>query len=243
MPVVSDLYTMIWRYCNAPVVTVSLLFLLAAAGIKRLFQWRKPFHPDLKKVVILIWFFFPYLFMFSISYILPVFLDRYTVFISLPFYLMVGLALEELFGKKQIWAVMALITLVLMAVTFTPDVDNKRRIKELVARAKDLKTDRSVVILCPEWLVYGYAYHASRDIFSDYLHFRERLHKARIKPANGMAGMDTTFLRNASDVIFIEEWSSLVDKEGDIRKFLGGHFRESGSWNVYESFTLTDFKK
>lgn len=242
-PVISDLYTMLWRYSNAPVVTVFFLLVIAAGGIKYIINRKAISHFNPSSGVILIWFLFPYFFMFGISFFLPVFLDRYTVFISLPFYIIIGLSINHLFQRKWIWEFLALSAILLMIITFTPDVDNKRRMKELVSKADSLKRDRTMVVLCPEWLQYGYTYHACPEIFSDYDHFHEKLGKAGIYPANQLSALDTTLIKDADNVIYIEEWSAIADPERKIEKFLKTHFPQYSSWKVYESYVLTDFRK
>ncbi len=242
-PVFSDLYTMLWRYCNAPVVTVVFLLVIAVGGIAYFVNKKAINHFNPNSGVILIWFLFPFLFMFGISFFLPVFLDRYTVFISLPFYFIVALSLNHVFQRKWIREFMALSLILMMIITFTPNVDNKRRLKELVRKTNSLKREKTMVVLCPEWLKYGYAYHAEPEIFSDFNHFQYRLRQAGIYPANQLTELDTGLVNQARNVVYIEEWSVIADREGNIGKYLLSHFSEHQSWHVYESFIITDFRK
>ena len=243
-PVISDLYTMLWRYSNAPVATVFMIGVLGIAALLWLFRLVKGQNqtsPDSK--VLLIWFLIPYLAMFLISFIMPVFLDRYTVFISIGYYLLVALALDSLPEKNRIFTAVSAMAILLMAVTFSPDLDNKRRLKEATGRIESLKGPGTAVIICPSWLEYGFAYHHQQDIFRDYRNLRKRLNACGIYPVNGLDELDSNLLNKASSVIFFEEWATLVDKKNRILSSLSGTFPFRKEEKVYENFNIHLFSK
>ena len=242
-PVISDLYTMLWRYSNAPVITVFYILILTGASIKFFFNGRKAGLPSVFTRVILIWFIVPYLTMFFISFLWPVFLDRYTVFISLGFYLLVAISVRYLGSNKIVFYTLSIAAVVMMATTFQPNLDNKRRIREVVAKVKELKTDETIVIVCPAWLDKGFTYYYNPEIFKNVRDFSKNLNADGVYPINHLEDMDPVIFQHAASVVFFEEWSALVDPRGRIPQFLDSGFTKINSWKICETFNISYYLK
>lgn len=163
---IVNLYNMLWNFSNQPLNTVICLVILFAALIKLLVL--KDFRQvQTEKKIVAIWFLFPFFFMFGISWIMPIFLDRYLVFVSFGYYFLVAISLDYLFGKP-IWKYAATSVLaVLFAVTFRPDLDNKRHVKETIAKVAELKDDNTSVIICDHDFVLNFAYYYDQRLFTD----------------------------------------------------------------------------
>lgn len=240
--VVSDLYTMLWRYSNAPVPTVLFILLLVCGFIIfQIRQQRKPTTGSPESKLLLIWFLVPYLFMFLISFKIPVFLDRYTVFISIGYYLVIAMAIESIFRNKWLFGLISAAAVLLMVFTFTPDIDNKRRFSEVTGKIQKLSTPGTMVIICPAWLEYGFAYHGRPDYFMDYKNLRRRLNEEHIFPVNSQDQLDTNVLKKATSVLYLEEWATLVDKDNKILNWLSTRFFQLPDEKVYESFIIHHF--
>jgi len=243
-PVLSDLYTMVWRYLNAPVVTVAALFLLAAALIKFIAGVRKgTVTRQNLTVVIIIWFFVPYLLMFLVSFKIPMFLDRYTVFISIGFYLLIAASLTFLSPGTKQWMIMMSVFIIMMAITFHPRADNKRHLKETVNFISELRGSHTMVIICPQWLEYGFSYHYDQSIFRDYKHLRSLLNQHGIYPVNGLSTLDTNVIRQADQVLYLEEWASLTDPGETLFHYLNKEFRFDKTMMFYENFKVHRYIK
>lgn len=238
-PVVSDLYTMVWRYLNAPVVTVAVIFLLTFALIRFILRSRKGMaSPESKYIVLAIWFLVPYLLMFLVSFRIPVFLDRYTVFISVGFYLLAAVAINYLVTGLRPFLILVSVLLLMMAITFHPGVDNKRRLKETVSFVSALKHPGTIVIICPPWLEYGFSYHYDPLIFKDYNNLRSLLNQDNIYPVNNHSFLDTNKIKNSTQVLMLEEWASLTDPENTLFKFLDREFRYTKTVTFYQNFKV-----
>ena len=85
-PIISDLYTMIWRYCNQPLIACIAILILFYG----LFSNTKEFKNNLYYKFNVLMFFLPYIFLFLISLIIPVFIDRYLLFLSINFYILIS---------------------------------------------------------------------------------------------------------------------------------------------------------
>lgn len=238
-PVWSDLYTMIWRYTNAPVAAVTFLAILGV-GLTRLvfLAARGRFALHAPSVVVLTWFLVPYFTMFLVSFALPVFLDRYTVFISVGFFLLSAVTLTALVRSEKLLTIVSALLILMMAVTFHPRADNKRRLKHAVEYVAAFTGPGAAVLICPEWLAYGFAYHYDQAIFRDYSHFRDRLAGRAIYPVNDSLSPGMGLIHTASRVIVFEEWASLTDPQGTLFKRLHREFRFVKTTGFYENFRV-----
>jgi mannosyltransferase len=241
-PIISDLYNMVWRFSNAPVTTVCFLITLFTAFIIYLTRYKKDREScQTTSAIILIWFFLPYIFMFLISFKIPMFLDRYMVFISLGYYLLIAMSVSYLGKKRWVYCILSIIVISLMVVTFTPHEDNKRKVKEVVQTINKLKTNESVIVICPEWLNLGFVYYYNQEYFKDYKNLKKNLNKEGIFSINNINQIDTSLFAGASNVIYLEEWASLVDKENQILKHLRSRFGTRRQYKGYEPFTVYHF--
>ncbi len=238
-PVFSDLYTMLWRYSNVPLATVFFIGIIAAGGI----FWIKRYHnstgtgsPEGKLVIL--WFLAPYTFMFLLSFICPMFLDRYTVFISIGYYLTIAMSLDAIASNRWLFGFISIAALLLMVFTFHPNIDNRRRLKEVAVKVGAYKTPGTVVIICPSWLEYGFAYHYRLEYFKDYRNLRRRLGGEGIYPVDALSQLDTVAIKEATSVLYFEEWATLVDKKNKIQNWLSTGFNHVSDEKVVESFIL-----
>jgi hypothetical protein len=236
---------MLWRYFNVPVVTVIAIATLLSGLI--LFIIRSGNAMDAtgrtRTMFLMVWFFLPYLLMFTLSFKVPVFLDRYTVFISPGLYLLLAVFTENLFPRKW-YGFFVMILLVLgMVFSFRPFKDNDRDLREAVASVKQGRVENEAVILTPPWLEFGFTYHYDRSLFSDYRNFRYRLKEKRIFPAAALQDLDTNLLSSMSSVLFFEEWSSLTDPGQSIRGFLDRKFKFEGRETFRKEFEISRYKK
>jgi hypothetical protein len=242
-PVISDLYTMVWRFSNVPVLTVFFLVLLTGALVKYLMVSGNPSeHPSPYQKVLLVWFFIPYLTIFLLSFKLSMFLDRYMVFTSIAFYLLVGQAINYIRGShKIVFYVLSVLAAGGMLITFHPNLDNHRRLKKVVEVIHNLKQKKTPVLICPEWLELGFAYYYNPTYFRDYGNLRNNLAKEQIFPVNHPEDIPQGIFQNATSVILLEEWPEVVDKNNDILKKMSSHFRECRGKKIPEAYKIYYF--
>lgn len=239
--IISDLYTMIWRYTNAPVAAVLAILILFLAGILFIYRLIKGIKStDNKIITVFTWFLVPYLLMFLISFKIPVFLDRYTVFISTGFALLLALSLDSLLNQRLKIAGMILFT-VIMAATFKTNVDNKREFTETVDFIKPRISNGTGVIICPPWLEYGFAYHYDQALFQDYRNLHSNLVIKKILPVRNLQELDTGRIINDNEILFFEEWSALTDPQNTLQGFLNRHFSLDRTTVFPETFKVHHF--
>jgi len=163
---IKSLYNMLWNFSNQPINTVICLTILLAALIKLIIRKDfKQIQPE--KKISAIWFLFPFFLMFLISFQIPMFLDRYLIFVSFGYYIVVAISLEYLIANKWLRTISSFILILLFAVTFKPNLDNKRHVKEAVAKTKELKDENTSVIICGRDFVLNFAYYYDLSLFTD----------------------------------------------------------------------------
>ena len=242
-PLVSDLYTMVWRFSNVPVVTVFFLLLFLATLLKYIIK-RQQVSEDISSCqkVLLSWFFIPYFVIFLISFKLPMFFDRYLVFISIAYYLLIGQAIVYLSGsKKVIFYILSFIGVGGMLLTFHPNQENHRRLKQAVEVVKSLKDTRTAVFICPEWLDLGFAYYYNQKYFKDYGNLRSDLSKMAILPVNHPDQVSDSILKKYDSIILFEEWPEVVDKNKGLLKEISGKYSEPKIFKVPEAYEIYYF--
>ncbi len=243
-PVITDLYNMVWKFCNAPVVTVFFLAVLVTGLVKYTLMRKNPvkcLSPYQK--VLLNWFFVPFFFIFLVSFKMPMFLDRYLVFTSIAFYLLVSNAIVFTSGgRRVVFYTLAVIAVGGMLLTFHPNVDNRRELKKVVATIKELRQNNIPVLICPEWTELGFTYYYSQPIFKNYGKLRQGLQKEMIFPLNHQGQLPMEVLERSDTIILLEEWPEVVDKNNDVFKTVSGKYnncRKISIPEVYEIYCFT----
>jgi len=244
-PLLSDLYTMIWRFSNAPVVTVLFLLLFIVALMKYLRDGRQlSEHLSFFQKVLLVWFFVPYLLIFIVSYKLPMFFDRYLVFLSIAFYLLIGQSIVYICGSRKIlYYGLSTLAIAGMLLTFHPNLDNHRRLKNVVEIVQNLKDKDTPVIICPEWFDLGFTYYYDQDYFRDYGNLRLDLQNELIFPVNHPEQIPENIIDRSPSVILVEEWPEVADKNNEVLKKISDKFSFSRRINLPEAYKIYYFIK
>jgi uncharacterized membrane protein len=158
----ESLYNMIWSFSNAPVVAVFCIVLLVAGLIFTIAQ--KNFNKT--GMLISLWFLIPFLGMFVISFVVPMYISRYLIYSVPAFYLLLVLCIDK-FGTNILIknAVTFLLTAAfLFSATFNPTKNT--HITELLNEVKSHKNDNTAVLVCPFDLIDSFSYNYNRSAFS-----------------------------------------------------------------------------
>ncbi len=154
-PVPEELYNMIWRWSNMPVLAVAFLTIIAVALVRS----RGAGSP---MRLALIWCVIPLLGMFAISFMVPMFLDRYLVYAAPGFALLVAVSVHSIPMPKRAAGWLAAATVVGMGITFSPWAAGLRHPKQVLRVADDQCTRRCSVQVVPAW--YWLNFLAAADI-------------------------------------------------------------------------------
>ena len=241
----ESIYNMLWQFSNKPVTTVFTISILLVALVKLIIKKDIKNIPTSNKII-LIWFLFPFLFMFIISYWIPMFLDRYLIFVSLGFYLVLSLCSSYIISQRKYKLILPGILVVLFAVTFNPNVDNKRHVKETVEKVKELKDKRTKVLICPQHFIYNFTYYYSSEIFKEIdnqnpsYKISENLIKQNIYTINNINEVD---LSGCNKIIFLDAASQFSFPENNIINILEKTYKLKDTYKFYEIFNVYEFIK
>jgi hypothetical protein len=145
----------LWRWSNQPVLVVLFVALIVIALGKdrfRTFGLRFSF----------LWAAVPLFGMFLVSFVVPMFLDRYLVFAAPGFALAVAVSAETLLPKHRTGNLLASIPVLGMLMTFTPWKPNPRQPVQVAEQVRTWCAEGCEVMVVPAW--YWLNYLAVQDL-------------------------------------------------------------------------------
>lgn len=173
-PAPEELYNMVWRWSNAPVVAVFALVLILVGIVRTRGRGLGLF---------LFWTFVPLFGMFAISYQVPMFLDRYLVYAAPGFALLVSLCSASI-GLQGRWSHLPAALIVLaFALSFTPWASNGLKPSAVVEQSMTWRGEGPVLIL-PAYFEDTYAWHLDRRLVQHPMTMRDSLIARGIHPVH-----------------------------------------------------------
>jgi hypothetical protein len=206
-PTPEELYNMVWRWSNAPVLAVCFLAVIGC-GLAR----RRAADPGVQ--LGLVWAFLSLFALFGASFITPVFLDRYLAFAAPGFALLTALSLAELVKAPRFAMVPMIFGVLGMAFTFTPWKGHGLHPAAVVARAEAWRGDDPVIIQ-PSWYRNTYAWHLDRELVRVPALLDTRLQDRGIFPADRMDAHLPRPEAHAT-MVRVDAWSELTDPAGTV---------------------------
>lgn len=160
---IEDLYNMLWKFSNKPVVTVIGIAILLSAVVKYLLSKDKKLKVEAK--LLFVWFIVSFFGMFVISFKIPMYLDRYLIYGSFSYILLLVYAIGYVFPTIKGQVIASAILVVLFGVTFSlysPTKRNAPLISEEIIKAR---ANGYSVILCPKENVTNFVYYYNVNYF------------------------------------------------------------------------------
>lgn len=243
---VASLYNMLWQFSNQPLTTVVSIVILISALTKYIVK--KDFKiKSTNTVIITLWFVFPFLFMFFISFWISIFLDRYLIFVSLGFYLVLSICCTYIFSQVKYNLILPSILVLLFFFTFNPKVDNKRHVKEAVEKVKELKDNRTMVLICPLPFIYNFAYYYNPEIFKKITN-----EAPYYQATQNLMEQQNIYLVNNLDDTNITDWNRVVlfdtapqssFHKHNIMDVLKKTYKLKNNYKFHETFNVYEFVK
>lgn len=241
---IESLYNMLWNFSNQPLTTVVCIGLLIAALIKKIINWKQSKTSIVSKVI-LIWFLFPLLALFAISYKIPMFLDRYLIFVSFGYYFSVVVAVQYLSRRERINTWVYSLVAILFLITFKPNLDNKRHVKEAIAHLKTLEDDNTSILICGHDFVLNFCYYYDFNLFQRYNDknvyqtMTEELNSRSIYP---LYKMDAT-LPLKDKVIYFDAAADFSNPNNGIMDSLKAHYNLINTHHFETIYNIYEFRK
>jgi len=211
-------YNMVMRWSNAPVVAVIFLALISLALARGRMR---------HMAIPLLWCGLPLIGMFIVSFLFPIYLDRYLFFASIGFYLLVALAAAVLIPNKKLGWMVPLGCVLGMAITFFPWKSNRLHPSQVVAQVEEWKVGPTAVIRQPAWYDLTYAWASDPALFQGAAPVEMAMRAHEIFPITGskMPLLDTA----TTTVIHIDAWAALTDPGHNILNRLRSRFLQVDS--------------
>lgn len=243
----ESIYNMIWSFSNVPVVAVLSIVILVAFAVK-LFLVRKTVHDPFVKYVA-IWFFFPFVIMFFVSYKIPMFLDRYLIFITPAFYLLLALAIAYLFNKKAFYLTAAIVLTGAFAFSASLNPDKKRLVKDVVEFIRSKKDSNTIVLVCSPEFMTNFVYYYDTSYFRNIEPDKEYARTERLMNAENIYFIDRLYpdmaakLNSFDKIIYLDAGADFSAPGNHIRQDLESFYKLQEEKFHFELFHTYIFEK
>lgn len=199
----------VWKvpnaFLNTPVATALALLVLAAAYAPG--RWRRVPLTVYEKVLLL---FFPGAFvgMLLVSFVVPMYLDRYLLYTSPALFLLVVRALERLFPKSAHAYLAYAPLLALLSFAHRPVHDRAWPMPRVVRQIRVLQQPGTLVYAVPRWLDLNLAYYYDPAAFRlgpDRTRLDEKLAQSSVFPRMALTWTDSLRLGQARHVLLLQD--------------------------------------
>jgi uncharacterized membrane protein len=230
-PDITELYGNLNRFLNDRVVSLVIL-VLAVAGVIVMIT-RKQWAAFFKKLLhhkptqlIAFWFLLPYLGMFAVSFVIPIFLDRYILFTSLGFYLLIAAVFEAYILRAWVRNLAGLAVIAAMVIFFDPAPSNHRSLEKVCNLVREHKASGDIVIISPEYSFMEFSYHYDLSLFVDYHNTVARLESEdKVFPLRTLTDLSVDLADTSIHVVYLDCGSAFAfgnDRVGeDLRRHYG----------------------
>lgn len=236
-PAWDEPYSMLWRWSNAPVVTV-LFLLVVALGL-----WKSKAKGVLERVA-LIWCGVPLVGLFLFSFAVPLYLDRYLVWAAPGFAVLVTVCLSHL-GKEVVVRAGLVVASVSMLATFVPWKSNGAR-PSAVVRQVDKWRPRveGATFIAPYW--YGLTFVAASELDAlkgDGASITKWFGMANTYEVEGPLQLTELPTGAQAEVVLIRAASDLTDPERRTLRLLREHYSLADSVEADRNVWVYRFRK
>jgi mannosyltransferase len=158
----EEVWYVLRQYTNSYWGTIAALTIMCTGYI---FCTLKNIRLAVPEKILLLFFPLAWLGMLSVAYLVPIFLDRYTLYITPAFYLLVVLNLQRLAFNPFVRYGTAALLIGLFSIYNIPSHDRKRHVPNLIQKVNELKTPETLLYICPGWFDINYIYYTDQDLF------------------------------------------------------------------------------
>ncbi len=156
-PTWEEPYNMLWRWSNQPMIAVPFLAAVLWG------TWKSRLRAPALQMGLL-WSFVPLIGLFLVSFVVPVYVDRYLVWAAPGFALAVAASLAQV-PHARLHTALSVAACASMLLTMAPWKDNGRRPGRVVAQVHAWSAPDQAVALFPHHYDLTYAYHLDASMF------------------------------------------------------------------------------
>ena len=242
----ESLYNMLWSFCNEPIPTVTCILLLLAATI--IFFIRKketPVNPY--TMYIIIWFLVPFLGMFLISYKTPMYIDRYLIFVSPAFYILLALSISYLFKDRKKYVIAACFLTLIFFFSADLDPSKKNDVDDAVSYIKSKKDNKTIVIGCGYNFELNFTYYYNIEHFklknqnTEYGTLDTSLKYENVYFVNNLNDKLISTINNFEKIVYLDASSNFSLPNNRVKETLYEKYKFIGRTFFYRDFNIYAF--
>lgn len=244
-PGITEIYGNLNRFLNNRYNTGVLIVILFTAFLLCIKnkEFKKKFN-DLAKNkyfrIVFIWFAIPYLIMFFVSFKFPMFIDRYILFTSIPFYISIAIAINHFFENLMFSRIALCFLIISQVFTIQLNPDNNRRLKEVAIITKALQTKNSTTIIAPDYAFMGFCYHYNIDYFKEGHNAIKALNKDKIFAISDIAIIKQV-VDSKNPCIYIQAGTEFIDPQNQILKSIEKQYKNHRIFHIFEIYDIHYF--
>ncbi len=242
-PTIPAFYDNVHKFSNKPVIAAFFIILILTLVVRICIGYKAEKPDGLKAVkFLLVWFFVPYISIFIVSFWIPMFLDRYLMFLTVPFYLLVAVSVSVL-AHKIPWLRYSLFSLIIAGMIYTvkPNPSNNREVIKVTNLVKENKSTGTLVLITPYWCDLGFLYYYNQDMFHDYLGYQNLMSKDSVFATNDLNWVKQLTAKSESNVIYYQNGSGGVDPDDNIKNYLSSKYSHTQELYRKDPIVLTKF--
>lgn len=240
---IDSIYNMFRQFSNAPVVAVCIISVLVSSLVKYIVTWKNRQKNTYYRLVV-VWFVFIFFFMFGVSYLVPMFLDRYLMPAAIAFILLLGISVDYLISKPKYNYIIPIIVCLLLIATVKPNITNKRNVKETVEKIKEIKDSNTLVIVSPSHFILNFAYYYDIEVFKDYngnntySSINNALSLEGIYGINNIKEID---YKKWNHIVFLDAAANFSFPDNNIMNTLNANYNLQSEYKFYEIFNVFEY--
>lgn len=210
---VKSLYDGIIHICNRIEVAVAFMLFLLVAGIFYLRRRKEQFRRI--DALFILWFPAVYVLPWLIGFKIPMFLDRYMVFVSPAVYLLLAAGAVAVF-EGRVRLILGGVLLLSMVATSNVNPKHDRDWKGIVSLVEQEKDEGTAVLFLPRWIDLGFVYHYNQEYFSAVDEMHDKMRAEDFYTISDSTDKDLLMLDQFDKIVLIELGSRLVDPKAEI---------------------------
>jgi uncharacterized membrane protein len=242
----NSLYNMMMTFANAPMVVVCILVVWTAALIRYITQ--KPRKHNLVHRFVVFWFGTIFFGMYLISFRTPIFFERYLMPAAIAFPLLVAMTCSEILSNRKSNRWIQIIMGLLFIATVNLASPTQINIRECVGKLKSLKTQNTVVYICPDWLELNFVYYYDERYFRDFndtdikQNIYRNLKAENIYPIkNGNQIPSSSFIKG-NKILFLDDAAEFNYPNNQVKEVLDRHCKLLNCYKFKNHFSLYEYE-
>jgi hypothetical protein len=179
--------------------------------------------------------------MFAISFRIPMFLDRYLMFVSIGFPLLVAVSADFILQKPALRLLIPGFICLLFIVTVKPDKTNKREVRETVQLVKQLENEHTLVLVAPVHFSLNFLYYYDQHLFrlADPEYVQKKLSERSLYCINSLEGID---YKGRKRIVLVDAASNFSAPGNNILPTLQSEFNQTNKYHIEEIFDIYEFE-